>query len=86
MHSWCRLVAWWLLQVYRGVFKDRQVAVKVCKHKQVNKRAMDLFKKEVTILHNCRHPNIVSFIGACTWQVHIPSLTFAPPPQGCPEL
>ncbi|KAK9809320.1 hypothetical protein WJX73_004419 [Symbiochloris irregularis] len=64
----CRLGCGAFGTVYRGVFKDRQVAVKVCKHKQVNQRAMSLFRKEVTILHNCRHPNIVSFIGACTWQ------------------
>ena len=56
-------------QVYRGVFKNQNVAVKVCKHNCVNKKAMAQFQKEVTILHNCRHPNIVSFIGACTWRV-----------------
>ena len=64
------------VQVYRGVFKEQKVAVKVCKHKCINKRAMQQFQKEVTILYKCRHPQIVSFIGACTWKVS-PTLVLA---------
>ncbi|KAK9813838.1 hypothetical protein WJX73_001349 [Symbiochloris irregularis] len=64
----CRLGTGTFGTVYRGLYKGCTVAIKVCKHKWVDKRAMDGFTKEVTILYNYRHPNIVSFKGACTWQ------------------
>ena len=51
------------------------MAVKVCKHSQVEQAALRCFQREVSILYNNSHPNILEFIGACTWRVR--ALTFA---------
>ncbi len=59
------------LQVYKGLYKDQTVAVKVCRKANLNASAMRQFQKEVAILQGCRHENLVSFIGACTWKASL---------------
>lgn len=47
------------------------MSLQVCKHARVEEKALRCFQREVSILHNARHDNIVRFIGACTWRVSI---------------
>ena len=55
-------------QVYKGMYREQPVAVKVCRSANMNASAMKQFQKEVGILQHCTHSNIVAFIGACTWK------------------
>uniref|UniRef100_A0AC35TH32 Protein kinase domain-containing protein n=1 Tax=Rhabditophanes sp. KR3021 TaxID=114890 RepID=A0AC35TH32_9BILA len=53
-------------KVYKGLLKGHPVAIK--KYKAISfgaKTEVDMFCREVTILHKMKHPNIVGFIGAC---------------------
>ena len=61
---------WWgAVQVYKGVYHDQPVAVKVCRKPSLTATALRQFQKEVAILQACRHENLVQFIGACTMKV-----------------
>ena len=63
----------WCCQVYKGMYREHPVAVKVCRKANLNATAMKQFQKEVSILQHCSHANIVAFIGACTWKVCPPT-------------
>ena len=52
-----------------GSHFSRALCVQVCKHAKVEEKALRCFQREVSILHNASHENIVRFIGACTWRV-----------------
>lgn len=54
--------------VYKGMYRERPVAVKVCRRANLSSMAMKQFEKEVCILQRCAHPNVVTFVGACTWK------------------
>ena len=56
-------------QVYKGMYRGKAVAVKVCKQADINCQAFRQFQKEVAILQGCDHPRVVTFQGACTWKV-----------------
>ena len=75
-----------LVQVYKGLYKDVPVAVKVCRKATLNSSAMRQFQKEVAILQNCSHENLVSFIGACTWKVRLLYTAFMPLLCQCQEI
>lgn len=69
-------LSWYILgylyltvQVYKGVWKETTVAVKVCRQQHISVKAMKQFQKEVAILHGCSHESIVQFKGACCWKV-----------------
>ena len=57
------------VQVYKGVWQDRMIAIKVCRQEHTSARAMKQFQTEVAILNGCSHKNVVEFIGACCWKV-----------------
>ncbi|CEF66827.1 Serine/threonine-protein kinase TNNI3K [Strongyloides ratti] len=53
-------------KVYKGIYRGMPVAIK--KYKAISfgaKTEVDMFCREVTILYQMKHPNIVGFIGAC---------------------
>ena len=57
------------MQVYKAIWQGQTVAVKVCRQEYVCIRTMKQFQKEVAILNDCSHRNVVEFIGACCWKV-----------------
>ena len=57
------------VQVYKGMYRGKAVAVKVCKQADIDCQAFRQFQKEVAILQGCDHPRVVTFEGACTWKV-----------------
>ncbi|KAL2522291.1 ACT-like protein tyrosine kinase family protein [Forsythia ovata] len=52
--------------LYKGVFRCQDVAIKVLKAEHLNEDVQREFTQEVYILRKVRHKNIVQFIGACT--------------------
>ncbi|KAJ6839655.1 serine/threonine-protein kinase HT1 [Iris pallida] len=56
-------------RIYRGIYKQRAVAVKMVKipeqNEETRERLEKQFKSEVTFLSRLCHPNIVQFIAAC---------------------
>ncbi|XP_043720716.1 serine/threonine-protein kinase STY46-like [Telopea speciosissima] len=52
--------------LYRGVYLDQDVAVKILRSEHLNEALEVEFAQEVTILREVQHRNIVRFIGACT--------------------
>lgn len=55
--------------MYKGMWKERTTAVKVCRQQHISTKAMKQFQTEVAILNGCSHENVVEFIGACCWKV-----------------
>lgn len=53
-------------EVFQGVYKHTDVAIKVLLEQDLPAKIIQNFKKEVFILKKLRHPNIVQFMGACT--------------------
>ncbi|XXQ31678.1 Protein kinase domain containing protein [Plasmodiophora brassicae] len=53
-------------EVFKGRLWGTDVAVKTIKADQVTESVVDDLKKEVAILSQLRHPNVVLYIGACT--------------------
>jgi predicted amino acid-binding ACT domain protein len=52
--------------MYKGLFRDQDVAIKIFKTECLNGDMQREFAQEVFILRKVRHKNIVQFIGACT--------------------
>ncbi|KAF6173216.1 hypothetical protein GIB67_026911 [Kingdonia uniflora] len=56
-------------RIYRGIYKQRAVAVKMVRIPNQNEETRELlekqFKSEVALLSRLLHPNIVQFIAAC---------------------
>ena len=57
------------LQVYKGMWQNQMIAVKVCRQEHKSVKTMRQFQNEVAILNGCSHKNVVEFIGACCWKV-----------------
>eukprot|EP00889_Picochlorum_renovo_P003041 jgi/Picre1/30071/NNA_005442.t1 len=53
-------------EVFQGLYKHTNVAIKVLLEQDLPAKIIQNFKKEVFILKKLRHPNIVQFMGACT--------------------
>ena len=58
-----------LLQVYLGVWKDQEVAVKLARQAPISLKNERQFQSNIAKLHSLNHPNIVPFLGACCWKV-----------------
>lgn len=52
--------------LYRGVYIDQDVAVKVLRSEHLNTTLENEFVQEIAILREVQHENVVQFIGACT--------------------
>lgn len=61
--------------VYRGVCRGKQVAIKKLLTQDLDDNTLDEFRKEVEIMTHLRHPNIVLFMGACTELGHLMIVT-----------
>ncbi|XP_022860017.1 serine/threonine-protein kinase STY8-like isoform X1 [Olea europaea var. sylvestris] len=57
--------------LYRGVYLGQNVAVKMLRPEHLNDPLEDEFAKEVAILREVQHGNVVRFIGACTKLPHL---------------
>jgi hypothetical protein len=53
-------------EVYRGQWRQTDVAIKVFLDQELGARMLESFRKEVAIMKKLRHPNIVQFMGACS--------------------
>jgi hypothetical protein len=61
--------------VYRGTYRNQQVAVKVLKIQELLPAFMDEYFREIDLLNKLRHPNIVQFVGASTVEGRLAILT-----------
>uniref|UniRef100_A0A915EIG8 Protein kinase domain-containing protein n=1 Tax=Ditylenchus dipsaci TaxID=166011 RepID=A0A915EIG8_9BILA len=53
-------------KVYKGIYKGKTVAVKRYRALAFGcKTEVDMFCREVSILSRLKHPNVISFVGAC---------------------
>lgn len=52
--------------VYQGRARAKDVAVKMLHKQDLDTKTLNAFRKEVEILSQIYHPNIVLFMGACT--------------------
>jgi len=53
-------------EVYRGVWRGTEVAIKKLPAHVLTEQLMKDFQKEVALLKALRHPNVVQFLGSCT--------------------
>eukprot|EP01104_Vermistella_antarctica_P014036 TRINITY_DN4345_c0_g1_i1.p1 TRINITY_DN4345_c0_g1~~TRINITY_DN4345_c0_g1_i1.p1 ORF type:complete len:583 (+),score=95.87 TRINITY_DN4345_c0_g1_i1:118-1866(+) len=61
--------------VYKGVCRQKDVAIKVLHNQDIDAKTLEAFKKEVDIVSKIFHPNIVLFMGACTERGHLMIVT-----------
>ena len=61
-------------QVFKAKYQEKEVAVKSLHN--LDKKQIDAFKKEVIIIANLKHPNIISFLGFFT----TPGMIYRPGP------
>jgi serine/threonine protein kinase len=52
--------------VYRGRCRGKEVAIKKLFRQDVDEKTLNEFKKEVHVMSQLRHPNVLLFMGACT--------------------
>lgn len=53
--------------VYHGIWRGTPVAIKQMKiGSKLNPKIVEAFKRELTVMVRCRHPNLVLFMGAST--------------------
>ncbi|KAJ4973501.1 hypothetical protein NE237_006675 [Protea cynaroides] len=56
-------------RIYRGIYRQRDVAIKLISHTEEDEKLAVLLEKqftsEITLLLRLRHPNIITFIAAC---------------------
>ena len=54
-------------EVFRGTWRGTAVAIKQIKlNGRMNPKVVEAFKRELTVMVRCRHPNLVLFMGAST--------------------
>jgi serine/threonine protein kinase len=54
-------------EVFRGTWRGTAVAIKQIKlNGRMNPKIVEAFKRELTVMVRCRHPNLVLFMGAST--------------------
>ena len=54
-------------EVYHGIWRGTPVAIKQIKlGSKLNPKIVEAFKRELTVMVRCRHPNLVLFMGAAT--------------------
>jgi serine/threonine protein kinase len=58
--------------VYRGVYNGNAVGIKKLKYQYLDNNSLDEFKKEIGLLNQLRHKNVVGYIGAC---MQVPNLS-----------
>ncbi|ELP89915.1 protein serine/threonine kinase, putative [Entamoeba invadens IP1] len=61
--------------VYKGLFKEKIVAIKKLKNANTTKQALDEFDKEVSMLDKFRNDFVIHFYGACYIPSHICMVT-----------
>lgn len=52
--------------VFRGNCRGKEVAIKKLFKQDLDEKSLSDFKKEVEIMAQLRHPNVLLFMGACT--------------------
>lgn len=58
-------------EVFKGVYRETEVAIKLFVDQDVSDKLIEAFRKEVDILKKLRHPNILHFMGYCTVPPHM---------------
>lgn len=58
-------------EVYRGIWRQTDVAVKRLLDQEVSHQMLDEFRQEISIMKRLRHPHIVQFLGAVTQPPHL---------------
>ena len=54
-------------EVFRGIWRGTAVAIKQIRlGTKLNPKIVEAFKRELTVMVRCRHPNLVLFMGAST--------------------
>eukprot|EP00252_Welwitschia_mirabilis_P013493 TRINITY_DN2967_c0_g1_i2.p1 TRINITY_DN2967_c0_g1~~TRINITY_DN2967_c0_g1_i2.p1 ORF type:complete len:803 (+),score=144.44 TRINITY_DN2967_c0_g1_i2:233-2641(+) len=62
-------------EVYRGVWKGTDVAIKILLEQDLTAENMEDFYNEISVLCRLRHPNVILFLGACTRPPHLSLVT-----------
>lgn len=58
-------------EVFKGVYRETEVAIKLFVDQHVSEKLIEAFRKEVDILKKLRHPNILHFMGYSTVPPHL---------------
>eukprot|EP00898_Chlorokybus_atmophyticus_P007612 jgi/Chlat1/7852/Chrsp66S07298 len=58
-------------EVYRGVWRGTEVAVKLLLEQNITQEVLEDFRQEITMLSRLRHPNVILFLGACVRPPHL---------------
>jgi hypothetical protein len=58
-------------EVYRGIWRQTDVAVKRLLDQEVSQQMLAEFRQEISIMKRLRHPHIVQFLGAVTQPPHL---------------
>jgi sterile alpha motif and leucine zipper-containing kinase AZK len=58
-------------EVYRGIWRHTDVAVKLLLDQALPDKTIESLEKEISIMKKLRHPNILQFMGACTHPPHL---------------
>lgn len=62
-------------EVYRGVWRGTDVAIKILLEQDLTTENMEDFCNEIAVLSRLRHPNVILFLGACTTPPHLSMVT-----------
>ncbi|KAL4448958.1 hypothetical protein ABPG77_007675 [Micractinium sp. CCAP 211/92] len=58
-------------EVFRGIWRQTDVAVKRLLDQEVSSQMLEEFRQEISIMKRLRHPHIVQFLGAVTQPPHL---------------
>jgi serine/threonine protein kinase len=58
-------------EVYRGIWRQTDVAVKRLLDQEVSPQMLEEFRQEICIMKRLRHPHVVQFLGAVTQPPHL---------------
>ncbi|KAF2075905.1 hypothetical protein CYY_002796 [Polysphondylium violaceum] len=53
-------------EVYKGYWRGSQVAIKKLPAHNVKENVLKEFHREIELMKNLRHPNVIQFLGSCT--------------------